>query len=133
MALKDRKITETGIATHGVSAAPDRLVGTAAENKKVFDNLVRNVVAEQVNGLVDDLMSQEEGISGAEQVGFAPIAGVVGGNIRAAICNLKEQIDNAVIGAGVGGYQYFKREEEPGGRMKGYLYGKILADYREVN
>ena len=133
MALSDRKITEASIAQHGVSSAPDKLTGTAAENKKIFDNLVRAVVAEQLNGLIEELCSTEEGSSGAEQIGFAAIEGIGGENVREAMCNLKLQIDAAVIGAGVGGYQYFKAGEEPAGRMKGYLYGKILADYREVN
>lgn len=89
MALKDRKITEAGIADHGVVSAPDRLRGTAAENKKVFDKLVRAVVAEKVNGIVDDLTSTEEGASGAAQLGISQIEGVKAVNVQEALQALR--------------------------------------------
>lgn len=105
MALKDRKITEAGIAQHGVISAPDRLTGTAAENKKVFDKLVRNVVAEQLNGLVDDLSSKAAGASGISQLGMTPIAGLSAANAQAALEELKAWLEQAIIGAG--GVLYF--------------------------
>ena len=128
MALKDRKITEAGIAAHGVTSAPDRLTGTAAENKKVFDNLVRKLVADCVNGIVDELTGE----SGAEQIGMKPIEGLVGENLREVIRSLKKNLDDAIIGAIEGGYIRFEESKEPATRMKGYLYGQILADYGEV-
>ena len=100
MALKDRKITEAGIAQHGVISAPDRLTGTAAENKKVFDRLVRNVVAEQVNGLVDDLSAKTAGASGISQLGMTPIAGLNAANAQAALEELKNWLEQAIVGAG---------------------------------
>ena len=100
MALKDRKITEAGIAQHGVVSAPDRLTGTAAENKKVFDKLVRNVVAEQVNGLVDDLSAKTAGASGISQLGMTPIAGLNAANAQVALEELKNWLEQAIIGAG---------------------------------
>ena len=48
--LTDHKITESAVAEKGIAAAPDRLSGTAAENKALFDRLVREVVAERING-----------------------------------------------------------------------------------
>ena len=89
MALKDRKITEAGIAAHGVVSAPDRLTGTAAENKKVFDKLIRNVVAECMNGMVDDLVSTQEGASGAAQIGISPVEGVEAKNVQEALQALR--------------------------------------------
>lgn len=129
MALKEKKITEAGISAHGVASAPDRLTGTAAENKKVFDNLVRAVVAEAVNGIVDELTGE----GGAEQIGMSPIEGLAGENLPEALKGLKKQLDDAIIGAIEGGFVSFKEGEEPAARMKSFLYGKILADYREVN
>ena len=129
MALKERKITEAGINAHGVASAPDRLSGTATENKKVFDRLVRNLVAECVNGIVDELT----GPTGAEQIGVTPVEGLKGENLRELIENLKKHLDDIVVGADVGGYKHFAEGKEPTVRTRGFLYGYILADYREVN
>lgn len=96
MALKDRKITEAAIAANGVQSAPDRLTGTAAENKAFFDKLVRNVVAECVNGLIEELT----GTAGAEQIGMTPVESLPAENVQQAMKELKEQLDNAIIGAG---------------------------------
>ena len=128
MALKDKKITEDSIAIHGVSAAPDLLKGTAAENKKVFDRLVRDLVAECVNGIVDELTGE----NGAEQIGVKPIEGLEGENLREVIENLKKELNDAVIGAIEGGLISFVEGEEPAVRSKGFIYGKILIDYRKV-
>lgn len=100
MALKDRKITEAGIAQHGVIAAPDRLTGTAAENKKVFDKLVRNVVAEQLNGLIDELV----GADGAKEIGASPINGLDGDNVQQLLAEMKAVLDERIEEAGVASF-----------------------------
>lgn len=51
MALE--KITEAKMNANGVVAAPDILNGTAAENKAIFDRMVRNLVAPAYNACVD--------------------------------------------------------------------------------
>lgn len=89
MALTNRKITSTDISTKGVIAAPDKLTGTAAENKAIFDRLVREVVKDVVNGLVDDLTAA----SGASEIGFTAITGLGGDNIQAAVALLKTIVD----------------------------------------
>lgn len=65
MALNDKKITEKQLSDSGVVAAPDKLTGTASENKAVFDRLVRSVVAPQYNALIDELT----GAGGAAGIG----------------------------------------------------------------
>ena len=40
MSIQEQKITEAAIAANGVQSQPDKLTGTAAQNKKVFDALV---------------------------------------------------------------------------------------------
>ena len=55
MSLADYKITDSDISTNGVVAAPDKLTGTAAENKRIFDRLIRESVKELYNGLIDAL------------------------------------------------------------------------------
>ena len=61
MALK--RITEEELNAQGVIAAPDILNGTPAQNKAIFDRLIRNVVAEAFNSLAEEL----EGL-GVEQI-----------------------------------------------------------------
>lgn len=61
MALK--KITEEEMNAQGVIAAPDILNGTPAQNKAIFDRMVRNLVAPAVNacaGAVDEVNANQE-------------------------------------------------------------------------
>lgn len=58
MALTDYKIGAEDISANGVAAAPDKLTGTAAENKALFDRLIRNIVAEKMNGLIDAVVAE---------------------------------------------------------------------------
>lgn len=55
MSLQEYKITDAQIAQKGVVAAPDRMTGTAAQNKAVFDRLIREAVKEAFNGLIEAL------------------------------------------------------------------------------
>ena len=55
MDLKDLKISAADIAAYGVQAAPDRLTGTPAENKAVFDRLAAEVLRPRFNALIDML------------------------------------------------------------------------------
>ena len=64
--LEQFKITDQDIARQGVVAAPDRLTGTAEENKRIFDRLIRDSVKALFNGLIDLLSSA----SGAENIGL---------------------------------------------------------------
>ena len=57
MALTDYKITDADVSTNGVQSAPDKLTGTAAENKAIFDRLIQNVVQDCLNGLIDELIT----------------------------------------------------------------------------
>ena len=73
MALIDNKITDTDISTHGVVSAPDKLTGTAAQNKAVFDNLIKQAVKMHLNALIDDLVATSDGASGADNIGATAI------------------------------------------------------------
>lgn len=100
MALKDKKITEAGINQHGVVSAPDHLTGTPTENKKVFDRLVRALVAQSVNGLIDDLA----GTGGAEEIGVSPINGLSGSNVQELLAAMKALLDKRIAEAGVASF-----------------------------
>ncbi len=85
MALSDYKLKSSDISTKGVVAAPDKLTGTANENKMVFDRLIREALKDLFNGLIDTLA----GIGGAAQIGITAIAGLAGNNVQAALESLK--------------------------------------------
>jgi len=55
MSLQNLKITDNGVRTNGVAAAPDRLTGTAQENKCLFDRLISDYVKVLFNDLIDQL------------------------------------------------------------------------------
>ena len=71
MSIQEQKITEAAIAANGVQSRPDKLTGTAAQNKKVFDALVTAVVKERFNALLDELT----GTTAAAQLGITTIPG----------------------------------------------------------
>lgn len=58
MALTDFKVTAEDVSAYGVTAAPDKLTGTAAENKALFDRLIRELVAEKLNDLIDGIAAE---------------------------------------------------------------------------
>lgn len=60
MSIRDHKITDAQIAEKGVIASPDTLTGTADENKRVFDRLVRECVAPQFNEIVETFADMED-------------------------------------------------------------------------
>jgi len=51
------KITAGDVASHGVQSKPNKLTGTAAQNKQAFDELVSAVVKEKFNALIDELLA----------------------------------------------------------------------------
>lgn len=75
--MTDKKVTDALLQT-GVVSAPDKLTGTAAENKAVFDRLIRGVVAQCVNPVIDELAGE----------GGAAAVGAKGGTVQ-------EQLDAA--------------------------------------
>ena len=75
------KIKESDISTHGVVAAPDRLSGTAQENKAVFDRLIKMVVAQKFNSFIEQVKTEIESIEAPPEgkpgePGYTPQKGV---------------------------------------------------------
>ncbi|MBQ9647981.1 MAG: hypothetical protein IJV43_06435, partial [Oscillospiraceae bacterium] len=95
MSLSNYKLTDSAIAQKGVAAAPDKLTGTAAQNKAVFDRLIREAVQELFNGLIDTLSSED----GAAEVGTAEIEGVAGSDVQTVLGSLKTLLDTKSAGA----------------------------------
>lgn len=86
--LTDKKVTKEQLQSKGVIAAPDRLTGSAAENKAVFDRLIGDIVAVNLNPIIDELV----GSGGAANIGGS-VAGLSGSNVQALLVSLKGYAD----------------------------------------
>lgn len=81
------KITDTQMSAYGVVSAPDVLKGTAAENKALFDRLIRNVVAVYFNEMVDKLTAK----TGAGEIGSS------GGTIQDDLATLAAGVKSIAV------------------------------------
>lgn len=71
MAMQLEHITAEQVARYGVVASPDILKGTPADNKAVFDRLVRELVAVVVNDIIDktNVLLQAEEVRENQEAG----------------------------------------------------------------
>lgn len=89
------KITNKEIEEKQVASLPDRMTGTAAENKAAFDALVKAQI-EKFNELIDTLKGQ----GGAAAIGSEPFAGVDdAATVRDQLMKLQANIADAVAGS----------------------------------
>ena len=95
MSIQEQKITDTAIAANGVQSRPDKLTGTAAQNKKVFDALVTAVVKERFNALLDELT----GTTAAAQLGITTIPGFSAGNVQTALEQIVQAMQDVTQGS----------------------------------
>lgn len=95
------RITPDEISQNGVVSAPDRLTGTAADNKAIFDKLIKNIVAREFNKLLDDL----EAATGAASIGAAPFGGVEGKNIQDQLKNVQSNVSASFDGTTINGHK----------------------------
>lgn len=104
--ILDRKITDAQLSSYGVVSAPDKLTGTAQENKAVFDKLVKEAVAADVNGLIDDLTAS----TGADNIG-ANLSGAPGETIQDALSSLQDTKVDKVAGKALSTNDYDNTEK----------------------
>lgn len=95
MSIQEQKITEAAIAANGVQSRPDKLTGTAAQNKKVFDALVTAVVREKFNALLDELT----GTTAAAQLGITTIPGFSAGDVQTALEQIVQAMQDVTQGS----------------------------------
>ena len=95
MSFQEQKITDAAIAASGVQSRPDKLTGTAAENKKVFDNLVTAVVKEKLNALIDELT----GTGSAGQLGITAIPGFSASDVQTALEQIVKVMQDVTQGS----------------------------------
>lgn len=104
--ILDRKITDAQLSSYGVVSAPDKLTGTAQENKAVFDKLVKEAVAADVNGLIDDLTAS----TGADNIG-ANLSGTPGETIQDALSSLQDTKVDKIAGKALSTNDYTTAEK----------------------
>ena len=89
MSIDSLKLTDEQIAAKGVVAAPDILIGSAHENKKIFDRLIREAVKGIINGLIDALSAE----TGAGEIG-AKVEGMDGATVQEILTAMKYAVDS---------------------------------------
>lgn len=89
MSLTDCKISDAEIKNKNVKSAPDRLTGTASENKNIFDR-VPELLAGKINEIISILISAgtSEELSAAEQIGSREIEGISGTTVGAQLLDI---------------------------------------------
>ena len=95
MSIQNQKITDSAVAANGVQSQPDKLTGTAAQNKKVFDNLVTAVVKARFNALIDELT----GTGAAGQLGIKTIPGYSAATVQAMLEQIVTAMQDITQGA----------------------------------
>jgi len=90
MSFDAQKILDSDIAANGVQSQPNKLTGSAADNKKVFDKLVDAVVQEKFNALIDELLASTAGA----QLGIASSVSLPYDNVQDAL----DYIVGALVG-----------------------------------
>ena len=93
MSFSEQKITDAEIAATGVVSQPNKLAGSAAQNKAVFDALVKLLVKVRFNALIDELLS----VNAAGQIGIDAIAGLDATTVQAALEEIMENIQIASV------------------------------------
>lgn len=97
--LKDLKFTETELGDKDISSLPDRPGDagiTAEELKARFDMIPKTLLAlGKFNQMIDTLTD----IGGAENIGTAPIEGIEGENVQAALISMGTKTAEATAAA----------------------------------
>ena len=95
MSISGQKITDEEIAAAGVQSRPNKLTGTAAENKAVFDALVKDLVKVKLNDLIDELT----GAGAAAQLGVDTVTGLSSDNIQDALEEIVQSLVDITQGS----------------------------------
>ncbi len=94
MSFTSQKITDSDITTYGVQSQPNKLAGSAQQNKQAFDKLITEVVKVKLNALIDELVA----ITAAGQIG-ADVDGLTSTNVNAALAELLSAMQDITQGS----------------------------------
>lgn len=84
MSFNSSKIVAGDFTSHGIVGKANKLPGPTAENKKAFDELVREVVAVKLNALIDAMQAA----TAAGEIGFDAVYGLTATNLQDAIAEI---------------------------------------------
>lgn len=88
------KITSAQIGSVNVKSTPgSRLMGTVSENKNVFDKLPE-MIADNINLVIDALQASTYGDSGADNISITPISGISGTTVQSILESIKTFLDD---------------------------------------
>lgn len=124
MRIKDLTITDQNVQSVHVQSQPDRLTGTAQQNKAVFDALPKLII-QRFNLLLEALA----GTGGAGEIPVGPIEGVTAENVQQALAaiqqNLTAYIDKIKSAVGASEVGFY-----PVGGMTAQNVQQALAELR---
>ena len=123
MSISGQKITDAEIAACGVQSQPNKLTGSAQQNKQAFDRLIDQVVREKFNALIDELAAA----TAAGQIGVS-VTGLTAANVAAALLEIKTIADQATTGTITPGSvtdEMLADELEIGGKLSGVLPANV--------
>ena len=92
MSFTEQKITDAEIEAAGVQSQPNKLAGTAQQNKAVFDALIKNLVKVRLNALIDELL----GDTAAGQIGIDTITGYSADTVQEALEEIVQNMQDIV-------------------------------------
>lgn len=87
MSIKDLKITDQNVQNTYVQSQPDRLTGTAQQNKAVFDAFPQ-LIRQRFNELLELLTAE----SGAGEIPVGPIEGVTAETVQQALEAIQQNL-----------------------------------------
>lgn len=87
MSIKDLTITDQNVQSTYVQSQPDRLTGTAQQNKAVFDAFPQ-LIRQRFNALLEALA----GTGAAGEIPVGPIEGVTAENVQQALAAIQQNL-----------------------------------------
>jgi hypothetical protein len=94
MSFDASKITDSDISTYGVQSQPNKLTGSALQNKQAFDKLIAQVVKTKLNALIDELKA----ITAGAQIGV-DVTGLLSTNVQDALAELLAAMQSITQGS----------------------------------
>ena len=125
MALIDKKITVYVDNIVDLSDRPNENGVSADQLKAIFDGRGDKEIKDSINGIVDDLVSNVDGASGADQIGATPVKDGGAETVQGII----EELDTD-IQTHAGNNEHVKAQDEiPAEQILGGLWFQIIDDY----
>ncbi len=96
MALSSRKITTYANPVANLPDHPSQAGFTAAQLKAVFDAKANEEIKAAINGIIDDLISVIDSVSGADNIGATAITDLDGATVQALLESIRNKLKSVV-------------------------------------